>query len=680
MAAFPGHALVVGVGAYAHAPALRFPAATADARAVAQALRDPAAGYPERQVALLCDSSASRAGILKALDDLAARAATDDTVVLFYSGYGQRSDDGAYHLAAVDTRFTNHQSVADGTAIHQDELLDWLRRLKARRVLLVFDAGHAGVAPAVLSIDDAPSAGVALPAQLAAALLATGEGRAVLSACREGQRSYAGAGSQSLFGQALLAGLRGEGSGSQSGSIGIFDLYSSLFRNVTTAARERYGAAQEPELTLLKGAGPFAIALRQGATATLSEPGTPGPSLDGMAVREVEQADSETSIAPPMALPPEPPTALPPEQGEAPSDVVDRGAGISTGGQIDDQSGESVNRSPAVLGIEESPQPIPAGIPKAPVGVQQQRRLEAAMPRSAHVGRPTEIRVMIAQPPSEGLRRFLPAVTESGDVIRRDDVAGQEVMVEFENEQSTTLYLELDAPDFEFEQALKPLRVPRASDSGVATFFVTPRYARSDGRVVVNLYQDSARQAFLGSLTLMVDIRGRSVGMFFEEVWQIVTSSVGGARRQGLVAVGATQQVVYYDMRNQTVIQGDQYNLSGNFQGSNVNIKSTLSNASQSVGTLPSANQADKDELQRLLQQLNAALQQAPSALQAETEALATLARQLLDMATQASINPATVQIAAEGLRQASEQLAGALPAQAPIVAALIAQIQRMAE
>ena len=84
--------------------------------------------------------------------------------------------------------------------------------------------------------------------------------------------------------------------------------------------------------------------------------------------------------------------------------------------------------------------------------------------------------------------------------------------VEFGDAAWTTLYLEVKAPGFDVEEPLKPLRVPRSSDSGVATFVITPRQAGRDSRVVVNLFEDAARQRQLDSLTLMVDIKGPSLG------------------------------------------------------------------------------------------------------------------------------------------------------------------------
>lgn len=268
-----GHALIIGIGAYQNLPQLNVPATVADAQAVAAALRDPQlCGYPAGQVALLCDGAATRAGLLGALDDLAARAGADDTVFLFYSGHGHGGANGAYSLMSYDSQIAPDRTLAGG--VSQQELLGRLRALPARRVLLIFNACHAGAITPTLAAEDSFT-GQSLPDDAGAALLATGEGRIIITACRERQYSFVGGGERTIFGQALADGLRGEGIVAQRGYISAFDLYTRLYfavgdairRDVPEAVRARYGETQEPELTVLKGVGPFAVALYRGAEA-----------------------------------------------------------------------------------------------------------------------------------------------------------------------------------------------------------------------------------------------------------------------------------------------------------------------------------------------------------------------------------------------------------------------------
>ncbi|MFV9507426.1 MAG: caspase family protein [Oscillochloridaceae bacterium umkhey_bin13] len=295
-----GHALIIGVGSYQHEPGLNVPITAADAQAVATVLRDSQyCGYPEAQVTQLSNAGATRDGILAALTDLATRTKPDDTVLLFYSGHGEYSADGVYQLTTHNTRLAQRKVVA-GTGISQPELLDKLRAIPAKRLILLINACHAGELSPVLGDSDQPFTGQPLPQQAADAVLATGSGRIIMTACRENQVSYIGPGQITIFAQALTDGLRGQGLSGRAGYISAFDLYTHLYfavgeaveKQVSAALRQRYGKTQEPELTVLKGVGPFAMALYRGATTLGDFPADHMPP-DDTALREVTPSRSQ---------------------------------------------------------------------------------------------------------------------------------------------------------------------------------------------------------------------------------------------------------------------------------------------------------------------------------------------------------------------------------------------------
>jgi hypothetical protein len=299
MAFTHGHALIIGVGSYRFAPHLNVPITVADAEAVAAVLRDPRfCSYPADQVTLLADGNATREGILAALADLAQRTTPDDTVLLFYSGHGEYSADGGYYLTTHDTRFDQGGGVT-GTALSQVDLIDALRKIKGQRVLVLVNACHAGELSPILGAGQPAVVGQPFPQQTAAALLATGSGRIIITACREQQVSYIGHGPLTIFAQALTDGLRGQGVSGRAGFISAFDLYTHLYfavreaveQRVPLALRQQYGLTQEPELTVLKGVGPFAVALFRGATQTGAFPTDHTPPLE-TAMRTVEPSRS----------------------------------------------------------------------------------------------------------------------------------------------------------------------------------------------------------------------------------------------------------------------------------------------------------------------------------------------------------------------------------------------------
>jgi len=269
-----GHAILIGVGSHQHIPRLDVPISVTDAQSVASILQDPGyCGYPAEQVRVLSHVEASAASILAELKALAGRVKPADTVTFFYEGHGDYGTDGNYYLVTHDAQASGDKVVA-GTGLSQGALLEALRKVPAERVLLIFNACHAGeLSPSSFGAGEpaieSPAFGAqTLPNTAADALLSTGSGRVILGACREDQRSYIGSGKLSLFTQALVDALQGKGILPRGGFINIFDLYTAVYESVKERALMTLGREQQPELTVLKGVGPFAVSLYRGASQT----------------------------------------------------------------------------------------------------------------------------------------------------------------------------------------------------------------------------------------------------------------------------------------------------------------------------------------------------------------------------------------------------------------------------
>ena len=262
-----GHALLIGVGSHQYAAQLDVPVTVADAMAVAEVLTSPGlGGYLPDQVQLLHDADATAQGILGALDRLAKRTKASDTVLIYYCGHGDYGTDGEYYLVSHDARLKDNQ-VASGSGVSQTALLTRLKTIPAQRVLMIFNACHSGEISPTLGVDQVLGAKV-LPNAAADALLSTGSGRIIITACREEQFSYIGTGRLTLFTQALVDGLRGKGVLTRGGFISAFDLYTMIYETVSALVKQIYHRDQEPELTVLKGIGPFAVSLYKGAQET----------------------------------------------------------------------------------------------------------------------------------------------------------------------------------------------------------------------------------------------------------------------------------------------------------------------------------------------------------------------------------------------------------------------------
>lgn len=505
------HALLIGIGSYAHASQLDVPITSADANAVAVVLRDPQfCGYPSEQVMLLSDAAASRDGVLAALDALAARAGEGDTVFIFYAGHGEYGDDG-YYLTTYDTQLAGRK-VAVGTGVHEAELITKLRSIKAKRLLLIINACHSGEISPVLAPGVEPLTGTPLPPQVSATVLGTGEGRVIISACRENQYAFIGPGPLTLFTQALVDGLQSKGVSSNHGYISVFDLYIHLYfaldeavpRKVSAAVRQRYGEKQEPELTILKGVGPFPVALYRGAR-TLGDFDASGDPPEGTVVREVNPAYSQAML---------------------------RQHQQSIGGNA--QVGAAV-----------------AGDVHGDVTATQQ---------------------------GDAIN------TGGGDTIRTGTISG----------------------------------------SGIAI----GRGARSS-------------------------VRNIETG--------------GGDYAEG-----------HIDKRKGTFVSGDQFNMSGNFSGAILNIKSTLTNVSQSIGAAPMGDAATKAQLQQLIEQLSAELQKAPAEQVGEAEQAAKRAESAVAEATKPNPDKDDVAYSLSRLKKAAENIAQVLPIVLPIATQIADVLRKM--
>ena len=123
---------------------------------------------------------------------------------------------------------------------------------------------------------------------------------------------------------------------------------------------------------------------------------------------------------------------------------------------------------------------------------------------------------------------------------------------------------------------------------------------------------------------------------------------------------------------------GDTFTMSGDFRGANVNIKSTLTNVTQTIGALPAADPSAKAELESLMQQLNDALQQVPADKAEEAEAVAQSAELLVNTATAEKPNKTMIQITGEGLKQAAKSVADVMPTILAIATQIVTTISQL--
>ena len=219
------HAVVIGVSQYRRVPPL---ASVADAESVAGVLRDPdAGGYDPANVVLLQESDATRDQILDELDRLGQRAGPGGTALVYFSGHGGSWPGGDSYLLPIEGEWGSLERL-EATAISSRRLGDSLAAIRAERLTVILDCGHAaGLAP-----QGAGDAWIPALADGAIERLAAGRGRVVMAAARSGDGPHVLAGARhGVFTEHLIAGLRGAVGGSD-GVVRVLDLYRHAARNV----------------------------------------------------------------------------------------------------------------------------------------------------------------------------------------------------------------------------------------------------------------------------------------------------------------------------------------------------------------------------------------------------------------------------------------------------------------
>lgn len=104
--------------------------------------------FEPRNITVLLDGAATRAGILAALDQLARATGPDDIVYVHYSGHGsQVEDENGDESDGLDETLVPQNGRTAGVAdITDDELDRVFSRMRSRNVVVVLDSCHSGTA------------------------------------------------------------------------------------------------------------------------------------------------------------------------------------------------------------------------------------------------------------------------------------------------------------------------------------------------------------------------------------------------------------------------------------------------------------------------------------------------------------------------------------------------------
>jgi tetratricopeptide (TPR) repeat protein len=249
--------VVFGINDYLLAPKLM--TSVADGKAVAEALRR--LGFEE--VLEVYDKSASSKGMHHILKDVLPRkVGRQDRVVIFFAGHAgvtqDRNGKDLGYLVPWDSQTTNVPKT-----VTLDDLKDFSRRVMSKHILFVLDAGVSGweiTAPQQLSLEGRGAPEEETDKRAVQVLTAANKGEP--AAQKDGQ---------SLFVQAVLAGLKGAADADKNGWLMVSELgaYVAMQVGQTSAGK------QHPQFARLDGDGDMIlIEGRKGTFRAGSEPRT----------------------------------------------------------------------------------------------------------------------------------------------------------------------------------------------------------------------------------------------------------------------------------------------------------------------------------------------------------------------------------------------------------------------
>ena len=144
-------ALLVGINKYQAVPKLQ--GSINDIETMRQILLTRW-GFPERNISILKDEAATRAGILAALEQLVKETGPQDTVYFHFSGHGSQVEDlnGDEEDGLDETLVPQDGRSGDVRDITDDELDAVFARLRAKNAFIVLDSCHSGSATRSLDI------------------------------------------------------------------------------------------------------------------------------------------------------------------------------------------------------------------------------------------------------------------------------------------------------------------------------------------------------------------------------------------------------------------------------------------------------------------------------------------------------------------------------------------------
>lgn len=208
-------AVVVGVAAYDHMPALRY--TDDDAYRFYAFLKSLEGGaLPDEQVRVLIDEEATRDNLLGTLQEVFDKAGPNDLVLFYFSGHGLNGS-----FLPIDFDGYNNK-------VNHEEVAALFNKCKAKYKLCIADACHSGSIFAMRSGGTEPALN-----QYYQTLSKAVSGTALIMSSKADETSLESSGlRQGVFSHFLIRGLKGEADKNKDKIVSVEEIYNYIYENV----------------------------------------------------------------------------------------------------------------------------------------------------------------------------------------------------------------------------------------------------------------------------------------------------------------------------------------------------------------------------------------------------------------------------------------------------------------
>ena len=480
----------------------------ADGTGLADILKEPEiCGFDE--VELLQNSNS---GIVRlAIANFYRNRKRDDLLLLYFSGHGVLDNDRQLYLAVKDTSSDSALIKANGvSAAYVNGLID---NCRSRRQIVMLDCCHSG------AFARGSKAANSHRVNTGDAFDHNGYGTYVITATDTLQYAWEGDKlegryERSLFTHHVVEGLRtGAADIDRSGQITIEDLYQYVHDRVR---EDGDGVRKQTPTRWTDDQRGALIVARNPALIKAPPPPQYQGEISLAQMRQLMLAHLEVEDIKDIAFDLNIPEHL---LGDQPSTHVRRVLG-----QLDDreQLPELMawlwrnKRDLCVVLFGEEGQVSIVGRPNRGGNARNlDYRIEAAMPRCSVFGETTEVWAMICTPLSIGLKGKLPAFTELGHLLNRDDLREEQVVLEFpvidQNQlrpRPITIAINYDDTYFEVltDQISQNFRLYPGKDTTILKFNLKSVRTTDKTNVEVQLFDFSQRKILIGTVIVSTSI------------------------------------------------------------------------------------------------------------------------------------------------------------------------------